>query len=556
MQKIIGLDIGSYSIKAVEIVNTFKSYEISNFYENVIPHIDELSPDVVIPACMEQLFRENEIEADRIVTAMPGQYISSRILPFNFSDPRKISAAILSEVEDVVPFNLDDMIIDHQVLGSMDEQTIALVVMTRKNFLASFLDHLQRINIDPKLVDVDSLAFYNLCPYLPMDPDKCYGIVDVGHEKTSVCIVQDGVLRMFRSINLGGRYLTEFLARDLETDFNNAQRIKHEVSQIFCDEDNGADLQADDRMVAERITLASNAIVKELGRTFYAFKTWEKAPISGVFLSGGTASIKNFDKYLSNHLEVQVVGNRLEDSELKMNPNLSSKMNCMAQGISIGIRAISSVKRHSQINLRKDEFAYIQDYESVLRVAAEAFKIVASALALLAILYGFQFFSYNRHIVELQEKYKKGYAAAFPDAKKKINKSNYTLSRMRKDANSKFNSRTKEMKKAISEFVNINSSSGSLIALNAISNAIPKELKLDVTRYEFLFNPDGTGRVIIKGETDTYDTSGAILEEIKKIDIFDQVQEKSSGYKPGTDQKVIEFVIHADFIGSMRLDEA
>ena len=41
MQKVIGLDIGSYSIKAVEIVNTFKSYEITNFYETVIPNLEE-----------------------------------------------------------------------------------------------------------------------------------------------------------------------------------------------------------------------------------------------------------------------------------------------------------------------------------------------------------------------------------------------------------------------------------------------------------------------------------------------------------------------------------
>jgi Tfp pilus assembly PilM family ATPase len=86
LQRVIGLDIGSYSIKAVEIINTFKSYEIANFYENVIPNIDELDPDVVIPHCMEQLFRENNLRADRIITAMPGQYISSRVMAFNFSD--------------------------------------------------------------------------------------------------------------------------------------------------------------------------------------------------------------------------------------------------------------------------------------------------------------------------------------------------------------------------------------------------------------------------------------------------------------------------------------
>src|SRR6185312_13658017 len=156
MQRVIGLDIGSYSIKAVEIVNTFKSYEIANFYENVIPHVDELDPDIIIPACMEQLFHENHLKADRIITAMPGQYISSRIMSFGFSDPRKIEAAILSELEDAVPFNMDDMIIDHQILGQMAGETVTLAVLTRKTFLRAFLEHLQRINIDPKLVDVDS----------------------------------------------------------------------------------------------------------------------------------------------------------------------------------------------------------------------------------------------------------------------------------------------------------------------------------------------------------------------------------------------------------------
>jgi general secretion pathway protein L len=550
MQKIIGLDIGSYSIKAVEIINTFKSYEISNFYENVIPHIEELSPDVIIPACMEQLFRENNIEADRIITAMPGQYISSRILPFQFSDPRKIEAAVLSVVEDAVPFDLDDMIVDHQILGTMDKQTIALVVMTRKTFLSSFLEHLQRINIDPKLVDVDSLAFYNLCPYLPMEPGKCYGIVDVGHEKTSVCIVQDGVLRMFRSINLGGRYISEFLARDLETDFNEAQRIKHRVSQVFCDADSGESLVGDDRMIAERMTLASNAIVKELGRTFYAFKTWEKAPISGVFLSGGTAYIKNFDRYLSDHLEVEVFGNRLGDSELKVNPALANEMNRMAQGISIGMRAITSVKRHSQINLRRGPFAYVQDYESVLRAAGTAFKVVAVALLLLIFLYGVQYFSYRKHIDGLQEQYKKEFTATFPDFKKKLTSESYTISAMRKDAKSKFDADANEREKAVNQFLAVNSKSGSMVSLQEISAAIPKETKLDVTMYQYTDNPDGTGRVVIKGETDTFDAFAAILEAMKKVDVLTEVQEKSSGYKPGTDQKVIEFVIHANYIGT------
>ena len=213
MQKVIGLDIGSYSIKAVEIVNTFKSYEITNFYETVIPNIEGVPLDAIVPVCMEQLFKENDIKADRILTAMPGQFISSRVLPFNFSDPRKIEASVMVELEDQVPFNMDDMIIDHQMaLGTAYGKTMALAVMTdsNKTFFKELLDLLSRINIDPKLVDVDSLAFYNISSQVTENDDKNYALVDIGNEKTTVCIVRNGLLRMFRSINLGGRYITDF----------------------------------------------------------------------------------------------------------------------------------------------------------------------------------------------------------------------------------------------------------------------------------------------------------------------------------------------------------
>ena len=545
MQKIIGLDIGSYSIKAVEIVNKYKSYEISNFYENVIPQIDELSPDVMLPACMEQLFQENELKADRIVTAMPGQYISSRILPFNFSDPHKIEAAVFAEIEDAVPFNLDEMIVDHQILGQMSQKTVALVVMTKKAFLASFLEHLHRIDIDPKVVDVDSLAFYNLCPYLEMETGKCYGLVDVGHEKTSVCLVQDGVLRMFRSINLGGRYITEFLARDLEVSFNEAQRVKHRVSRMLTEQDPGNEMSAADQTVADRITIASNAIVKELGRTLYAFKTWEKSPIERIYLSGGSSVIKNFDNYLTTNLEVETVHNRLEKSSLKIKGQLADQMPSMSQSISIGIRAVTSVKRHSQINLRKGPFAYVQDYESVFKAAGAVFKVVAVALLLLSFSYAIKYYSYSKQIQQLQSIYKKELFSTVPDLKKKFRSGRYDFNIIRRDASTELRDRIARKKAATEGFVDLNSDSGALVALQDLSKAVPKDVQVNMVEYRFETKADGTGKIRIRVEADSYDTIAKFEQALKTISSLEEINEKSSDSKPGTE--IIVAVVEADY---------
>ncbi|NDE14385.1 hypothetical protein EBZ80_05580 [bacterium] len=551
MQKIIGLDIGSYSIKAVEIVNTFKSYEIANFYENIIPVRDDVDPDVIVPSCMEQLFRENALDADRIITAMPGQYISSRILSFNFSDPRKIQSGIFSEVEDVVPFDLDDMIIDHQILGSADSKTLALVVLTKKVFLKTFLEHLQKINIDPKLVDVDSLSFYNLSPHLKLNPAEVVGLVDIGHEKTSVCLVQGDVLRMFRSINLGGKFLTEFLARDLEIPYGKAQEIKHAAGRLDFESDPADSLSGIERRAAERMTLGINSLVKELGRTLYAFKTYEKAPVARLIISGGTSRIANLDKYLANRLEIEVARMDLGATDLRLNPALNSHAAIIPQSVAIGLRSVGSSKKLSTINLRRGEFAYVQNYESLIKAAGLASKAVAFAVVLLLASFSVKWFFYNRQIEQLQQLYIKEIAAQFPDLKRKIKTDNMAFAKVRNDFRNLVRKETAARRTAVDTFIRENSTTPAIMALKLVSERIPATVKVDVTTFDFVLSPDGGGKLKLKGETDGYSSVATVIESLKTVPVFRDVEEKQSGPKPGTDGKVIEFTIALNYTGEV-----
>lgn len=546
MQKVIGLDIGSYSIKAIEIVNTFKSYEVLKFYEVVIPVLEGVPMETIAPVCMEQLFKENNLHADRILTAMPGQFISSRIIPFNFSDARKIEQSIAVELEDVVPFNMDDMIIDQQILGTVNDKTMVLAVMTRKAFLRNFLDSLSRIQIDPKLVDVDSLAFYNLSAHLNAPPDKNVALVDMGHDKTTVCIVRNGLLRMFRSFNLGGRSITEFLARDLEISYQEAQRAKHRVSKVFHSGYNGADLEPGDRDIGQRMTLAANSIVKELGRTLYSYKTWDRDPIAQIYLSGGTSRAEGLDQLLAEQLEVPTEVLDLRKADLKISDEVAANRVIMPQSLSIGLRAVSTVKKHSQINLRKGEFAYVQNYESIMKVATKSLKALSLVMALLMVSYVIKHYFYSKQTEIIQAQFKKEYLAIFPDQSKKF-KGNMTFSKIRKDAESGMRQGINEKKSAVQEFVNMNKGSGALVLLQEISNAIPKEVSVDVTQFEFKSTVSGDGKLTFRAETDNFASQAKIMDAIKGVHTLTNVEEKSSGSKPGSDGKIIEFTVQANY---------
>ena len=538
MQKIIALDIGSYSVKAIEIVNRFNSYEVTNFYEEAIPFPEEGSDSRVenlVAHSLQILFRENGIEADRVVTAMPGQYISSRILTFNFSERHKIEAAVYGEIEDIVPFQLEDMTIDHQILGTINGRTHTLVVLTKNSFLESFLDTLKHINVDPKIVDIDSLTFYNLCPFLHMEEGKNYGIVDLGHEKTSLVIVQDGVLKMFRSINLGGRYITDFIARDMELPFTKAEELKHKVSLILTKE-NEKTIDKDTRLVAERITLASKSIARELGRSLYAYKTWEKAPIERLLICGGTSRIQGFDHYLSDQLNVETRSIDLLNSDLNIDSDLTDVSHLMGQGISIGVRAVTSLKRQSQINLRKGPYAYVQDYAAILGTASVVSKTIAFALILLCASYGAKFYFFHKEIAKVQALYIKELRSIPGQSKKRA--PNQSLALLHKRAISAVREDINAKKSSYESFVRTNTGSGALVSLEKMSQAVPKDIAIDLVEYKYNTKPDGSGAVSLRIETDSFETVAKFKDALRPIDVFDQIVEKSSDSKPGTNLKI------------------
>lgn len=548
MQKVIGLDIGSYSIKAIEIVNTFKSYEVVNFYETVIPNLEGVPLDAIVPICMEQLFMEHNLTADRIITAMPGQFISSRVIPFAFSDPRKIQQTIAVELEEYVPFNMEDMIIDHQILGHSKGQTMALAVMTRKAFLRNFLDLLSRVNIDPKLIDVDSLAFYNLCPTILSEPEECYALVDVGNEKTSVCIIKGGVLRMFRSINLGGRYITDFLARDLECSFHEAQRAKHAVSTVLHSQFQGEKLGKLEHRIAERTTLAAHAIVKELGRTFYAYKSWDKDPINRVILTGGTSKLQGFEQFLSDQLELNFEKFDLRRTNISVSQSLDTKQEVLPQSLAIGLRAVTNLKKHSQINLRRGEFAYVQNYEAIMKGVTQAFKVISLVLVLLMFTYIVKFYFYNKQIDKVKDQYVQEFTSSFPELKKKYSDKNMTFKKLKTDAESKLRGGIRDKQAAVAEFLLANSESAPLRVLKEISEVLPKTVKVDVTEFDFRTTQPGQGKLVLRAETDNFASQSAIIEALGKTKVLRKVEEKNSGTKPGSDGKIIEFTIHAEYV--------
>ena len=120
LQKILGLDIGSYSIKAALFETTFRSYELTDLFESAPFAADELAPEdrpVVITEAILRLLQDHSIAAPTVVTAISGMGVSTRILTLPLP-ARQVSRVLPFELEPFLPFDLDEIIVDHHLISS------------------------------------------------------------------------------------------------------------------------------------------------------------------------------------------------------------------------------------------------------------------------------------------------------------------------------------------------------------------------------------------------------------------------------------------------------
>jgi type IV pilus assembly protein PilM len=564
MQKILGLDLGSYSIKAIEILNTFKTYKVTAFHEVVMPEIEGVDPRSIGTTAIRQLFAENEIDVDRTYTAMLGLHVSMRVLQLQNVKKRNIPSVVQNELESQAPFAIEDTVIDQQILETNDGVTTVLAVMCLKDHVEAYLNGLKDCNIEPKVIDVDYLSFMNLIPFLDFEAENAsnsgearkhpdsFGsrlILDIGHAKTSIVLFNEGKILSARTVRLGGRFFTEYLQKSLNVSFNEAQRLKHTVSRIDLGRSAGdvASRSKEDLSVSRQLGIAINELVKELIRTLHSFKAHERVVPSSIILTGGSAVIRNLPEYLEEVLEIPVRTMTFDRERLHIEDSTISGSPAIAQALATGLRGVPG-KTNSQINLRKGELALVGSYDAVIKQVSNVSLLVASLLFCLLGSYGLRWWLYGKQIDALKTEFRNEVIRIVGQEPRQLRNiaagNNWQLSAYSSGAIKFINEEISNRKSVIDEFA-ARKSAYPLRLLNEISQVIPTDLKVDVTNY---FVQGKTFN--LEGETDSFSSSEKILGFLQKSPSLTNVERKSQENKPGTDGKVVKFIVSAEIKGA------
>jgi general secretion pathway protein L len=244
--RIVGIDIGTDSIKATFAETTFRGFTIVECREIPIPPAQEFSTielpgaDIPIGPPKPDIPADPEADADAEETGVaedpieqiptyvyglakllsapgvhfnaaavnfPGKMVSSHLIEVPFTDKKKIDRIIPIEVENHVPFDVDDMVLSYQVVEKGEASSRLLVSLAKKEDVERFLSHLKLAGLDPAILDVGPSALATATYPTCSERNGGQAIIHIGHRSTDVSLFKDGVLIAVRTLGVGYGHL-------------------------------------------------------------------------------------------------------------------------------------------------------------------------------------------------------------------------------------------------------------------------------------------------------------------------------------------------------------
>jgi general secretion pathway protein L len=399
LKNVLGLDLGSHSIKAVEFRQTLRGLEAVQL--RMLPRADA---EIPLADLVHRFVRLHRFGTEHVVTALPGDRISSRRLSFPFRERRKLAQAVPFEVEGDLPFNLEDIVVDWEVVGGDRSRAEVVATIAPRTEVSGFLETLREAACEPRTLEAEGLVLGNLGAVFDLRDTRL--LVDLGHRKTTLCLLLDGRPAAARIIPVGGWKLTEAVARDRGLSLEDAERAKCEEG--IADRALGG-LAPEARSVLDRIA-------REIVRTLGSLETVTGRPgggsVSELTIFGGTAQLDRIDEYLAERTGIATARLGLPVEDHGEGLVAGGPPILFAPAIALGLRGTTQAR--TRMNFRQDEFAVRLDLSRFRRELGSTAVIAGVTLFLAVVSFATTTFLESHRAGALEGEINRLYGEVFP----------------------------------------------------------------------------------------------------------------------------------------------
>ena len=474
-ETILGLDINSDSVAGVQVKSGLKGQHVTSCARVMIE--EEGGLEGALKALVEQM----GAEADISISSIPGEHISYRNLRMPFRDKKKIRQTLAYELETMVPFPLDDLLVDFTMVDQSDQSEV-LAASVKQTYISEYLAQLQANGIDPAVLDVSGV------------PTVCWLLRQAGTPDDGL-LLEIGLKR-----NTMILYLNRRIALVRTFPFNGGA-----IAQVAL---NGTGNTQADPQATEQVESCLRSFCTEVQHTLHAFgsQTSKTVRPQGVFITGSGAPYPDTENFINRFLDLPVERIDLTtDPKIHIDENIAQAWNPALMDNALAL-AVRETRQDLGFNFRRDRFEVKKQYFGYKNEIRKVAAFLVVVLCLLGLDLGVEYYFLKKRYKILDQQITEIFRQALPDVKRIV------------DPIHQLKVRINELNKSALSFPGIGSKRKVLDLLRDISLRVPESANVHMTR--IVVDPDG---VLIRGETDTFNTVDTIKKGLEPSPYFNAV---------------------------------
>ena len=306
-KSLVGLDIGSSAVKAIELKPSGKGYKVSAIGVESVPP-DSIVDGAIIDGgavadAVRRLFANKKFKAKDVCASLSGNSVIVKKITLPAMTEAELSESIYWEAEQYIPFDIQDVNLDYEMLeagsgqdsqGSME----VLLVAAKKDKIADYTNVITQAGKTAVIVDVDAFALQNAYEAnYGFEPNAVVAILNAGASAININILAGAQSVFTRDVSMGGNAFTEAVQKELDLPYESAEQLKK------GNDVEGASFE-DARAVLKAMT---DNVLLEVEKTFDFFKaTAASDRIDRIMLCGGASRVEGFADALRDRFGTEV----------------------------------------------------------------------------------------------------------------------------------------------------------------------------------------------------------------------------------------------------------
>jgi len=342
---VIGLDIGSSSVKLLELQQGKNGYRLKNVGIGFLPPgaiIDGVIKELdAVTGIIQELVSNLKIKNKSVATSISGHSVIIKNVSMPVMTEKELEESIKWEAEQYIPFEIDDVNIDFQIMGENTEdknKMNVLLVAAKQDMIGDYITAIKGAGLNTVVMDIVSFALMNMYELnYPYEEDNAIALIDIGANILNMNVLKNGVSVFTRDVSIGGNRITEEIQKRKDISYEEAEALKVGGTTEGVEYSEITD-------IIEEVFLSLAIEIQRSLDFFWA--TFAEENISKICISGGCSKSLGFKRIIENRvagIPIEVIDPfaNIDCSDKNFDPKyLEYIAPLMAVGVGLALRQV------------------------------------------------------------------------------------------------------------------------------------------------------------------------------------------------------------------------